>query len=144
MSRANELARWPDAKRPDALFAAQDRLRLRRAATEEGLASRLSEQIPQIEVCGAATGYPRGRGSGRRRFACRGVGRGRRVSSIKREVAQQQGEQGRFIFEIAAARRVIAERRLQIAQAEDEFQIEVLQELQAVGQKIAREQSLSM
>ncbi len=148
MVRTNELAQWPEAERLEVLFAAQDRLRSRRAATQVGLAARLGEQVAQLEVQiegleaqRLATGRQLeilvGEQADVDALLADGLVEAGRVNSIKREVARLQGEQGRLLSEIAAARTAISERRLQITQAADEFQTEVLQELQAVGQKIA-------
>ena len=146
--RPPALASWPKTEPLDDLFAAQERLRRSRAAAREGLAARLGEQISQLDeqISGLAAQRQAVReeleilaSEGRDVDAlfADGLVQIVRVNTIKRDLAKLRGEQGRIIAEIAGARTAIAERRTQIAQGEDEFQTEVLEQLRSVGLQIA-------
>lgn len=137
-----------DQARLDTLLLAQKRLMASRAATREGLAARLEEQIEQtgIQIEGLEAqkqavakqhALLEQEGAGVEKLYAAGLIEVSRVNAINREISRLDGEAGRLIAEIAAAKTSIAERRLQITQIADEFQTEVLQELQATGQKIA-------
>lgn len=142
------LESWPETERLKVLIAAQQRLLHTRADVRKGLVARLEEQIEQtenqiqgLEAQGRALQEQNailvGEREGLEKLYTDGLVEVGRVNMVRREVAQNEGEAGRLISEIAGARTMIAERRLQITQAADEFQTELLQEQQENGQKIA-------
>ena len=61
-----------------------------------------------------------------------------RVTSLRRERAQLQGDHGGLTSQIAQAHESISERKIQILQIEEESRAEVLQLLQAVRSRIAQ------
>lgn len=139
---------WADPVQFEALLAAQDLLRLSRAATRAGLASQLSEQIAQIEQqIGGLESQRQGvseqlqslvaEGGDIDALFAQGLVQASRVNTIKRSLAELRGEEGRITAEIASARTRIAERRTQIAQEADAFQTDVLEQLRTAGQQIA-------
>lgn len=67
----------------------------------------------------------------------RGLVQAARFNTMFREVASLEGERARVLSEIAEARALIAERRIQISQISYDFQAELLDNLQAVRQAIA-------
>jgi HlyD family secretion protein len=60
-----------------------------------------------------------------------------RVNELRRSRAQLEGEHGRLTAEIAGARANIAEKQVLRVQIHDQFQSEVLEELQTVNQSVA-------
>ena len=61
-----------------------------------------------------------------------------RVTALRREKAQLQGDHGGLISQIAQAHESISERKIQILQIEEESRAEVLQLLQEVRSRIAQ------
>lgn len=61
-----------------------------------------------------------------------------RVTALRREKAQLQGEQGGLTSQIAQAHESISERKIQILQIEEESRAEVLELLQEVRSRIAQ------
>lgn len=143
------LARdWPADAELDVLMAAQDRLRISRKAALDGQLARMAEQVSQIELqieglesqkqgVDAELAILTAERKDLEGLLERGLVEASRVNAIKREEAQRFGERGRIIAEIAGARAAIAERGVIRVQTVDEFQSEVLTNLQDVGQKIA-------
>jgi HlyD family secretion protein len=60
-----------------------------------------------------------------------------RVNDLGREKARLEGEAGRLVAQVAAARTQIAERKAQMAQNAADFDAEVLEQLRTVGGEIA-------
>lgn len=132
----------------DGLFSAQQRLLTMRAATQRGIGAQLEEQIRQLDI--QVEGLESEALAVRDQLAiledeltkietllADGLVEAGRVNTTKREVARLQGEGGRIKATIASARTAISERQLQIAQRADEFQTQVLEDMQSAGQRIA-------
>ncbi|HEY8576842.1 MAG TPA: HlyD family type I secretion periplasmic adaptor subunit [Devosia sp.] len=60
-----------------------------------------------------------------------------RVTTLNKQRAQLEGERGQLISVVAGAKATISERRLQIAQLDDDFLAEALEQLQAARRTIA-------
>ncbi len=61
-----------------------------------------------------------------------------RVISLNRDNARLRGEHGNLIAQIAQVREAIGERKIQILQVEEDFQAEILEQLQDVRTRIAQ------
>jgi HlyD family secretion protein len=139
---------WPEDALLAALFESQDSLRQSRKAATDGQVARLNEQILQQERL--IEGLQAQQAAGKQQLdmlttESQNLGKlledklieASKVNSIKRDLAQIQGEQGRILAAIASAGASIAELQLQRAQVHDDFKSEVLTELQATNQAIA-------
>jgi HlyD family secretion protein len=146
--RPAELAGWSKSLNLDRLFSEQETLRATRAAAKQNLVARLEEQ--RVQIGGQIEGLEAQLAASVQELAIisaeerdvgllyqQGLVQIGRLNTMKRDQARLEGEKGRIIAEIAAARAAIAEREVQQAQTEDDFQAEVLEELQAAGQQIA-------
>jgi HlyD family secretion protein len=139
---------WPEDALLSALFESQDSLRQSRKAATDGQVARLNEQISQQERL--IEGLQAQQAAGKQQLdmlttESQNLGKlledklieASKVNSLKRDLAQIQGEQGRILAAIASAGASIAELQLQRAQVHDDFRSEVLTELQTTNQAIA-------
>jgi HlyD family secretion protein len=139
---------WPEDAVLSALFESQDHLRLSRKAATDGQVARLNEQISQQERL--IEGLKAQQTAGKRqldmltsesqnlsKLLADKLIEASKVNSLKRELAQVEGEQGRISAAIASAGASIAELELQRAQVYDDFKSEVLTELQTTNQAVA-------
>ncbi len=139
---------WSNDPGLNRLLADQERLRQSRQASLAGQFARVDEQVTQLEQ--QIEGLTAQRGSVSEQLAIanaeaediaglykKQLVQASRINDIKRQQAQLSGEQARLDAEIAAARASIAERRALAEQARQEFQSQVLNDLQAVNHEIA-------
>ena len=156
------LSTWPDQEELRALFTAQEKLRVSRLDSIEGQTARMDEQVSQIEqqiigleaqqdAIGQQLEIINAESADLDELFKQGLVQISRVNDIKREQSRLIGEKGRIFAEIAASRAGIAERAVVNAQVIDDFQSQVLTDLQDVGvtvaellqQKIAAEDRLA-
>jgi HlyD family secretion protein len=146
--RQPALADWPAKAELERLLAVQEQLRQSRAAARRGYREQLEEQVSQLEE--QITGLEAQRSAAAKELEIlldegedveelleQGLVQATRLNTIRRDAARLEGEQGRLAAAIATARMAISERRAQIAQVDDEFQSQVLEEQRAVGLQIA-------
>ena len=143
-----ELEALPNIEHNRALFAAEDRLRVSRAASLSTQMAQLGEQIIQLEnqVAGlhaqrdavaAQTGILNEQLERLSALVSQGLVEASRVSDLRRQIAQLDGESARIATEIARGNAATSERRLQVSQVQESYQSEVLGQLQETGQEIA-------
>ena len=143
-----ELEALPNIEHNRALFAAEDRLRVSRAASLSTQMAQLGEQIIQLEnqVAGlhaqrdavaAQTGILNEQLERLSALLSQGLVEASRVSDLRRQIAQLDGESARIATEIARGNAATSERRLQVSQVQESYQSEVLGQLQETGQEIA-------
>jgi HlyD family type I secretion membrane fusion protein len=119
-----------------------------RRASIEGRRTQLSEQIRQIETQVEGLGAQRdataeeiliieGELASLVDLEEQGLVRATRVNELRRDRSALKGEHGRLVSEIARARETIGERRIQALQIVDEFNAEVLEQLQDTRSQIA-------
>jgi HlyD family secretion protein len=156
------LESFPDQAELKRLFEAQEKLRVSRLASIEGQTARMDEQVAQIEqqiigleaqqsAIGQQLEIVNAESADLDELFAQGLVQISRVNDIKREQSRLIGEQGRIFAEIASSRAAIAERQVVNAQVVDDFQSQVLTDLQDVGvtvaellqQKIAAEDRLA-
>ncbi|HCO54077.1 MAG TPA: HlyD family type I secretion periplasmic adaptor subunit [Pelagibacterium sp.] len=148
MEWTSELDALPNMEHNRVLFAAEDRLRQSRAAGLSTQVAQLGEQIVQLEnqVAGlhaqrdavvAQTEILTEQLDRLSALLSQGLVEASRVSDLRRQIAQLDGERARITTEIARGNAATAERRLQISQVEESYQSEVLGQLQETGQQIA-------
>lgn len=139
---------WPADPELDALYAAQDKLRLSRASGIKGQQSRLDEQIAQLSV--QIDGYQAQRDAIESQLAitaaeakdvedlyAKNLVQLTRVNALRRSQAELEGQLGSIDAQMAGVRAAIAEREVAREQVSDDFQSQVLTDLQAVTQQIA-------
>lgn len=143
-----KLEALPNIEHNRALFAAEDRLRVSRAASLSTQMAQLGEQIIQLEnqVAGlhaqrdavaAQTGILNEQLERLSALLSQGLVEASRVSDLRRQIAQLDGESARIATEIARGNAATSERRLQVSQVQESYQSEVLGQLQETGQEIA-------
>lgn len=142
------LGQLPDRERNQALFTAQERLRLARAATLENQSAQLVEQIAQFEnqiegleaqarAIDTEIGIVSEQVATMSTLFEQGHIESSRLADIERQLARLEGDSARTRTEIARSRAAISERILQKTQLHETFLGEVLGQLQEVGQAIA-------
>jgi HlyD family secretion protein len=148
MTWPGALDQLPDAVRNLAIFEAEDRLRVSRAATFAHQTGQLNEQVVQLE--NQIAGLEAQHGAIARQLEIvseqlqafetllsQRLMEASRVVEIRSHAAQLEGEQARVLTEIARGRAAIAEKKLQISQAAESVQTDALTGLQEINQKIA-------
>jgi HlyD family secretion protein len=138
----------PDRDRSREMFEAEQRLRDSRASALSSQSAQLQEQVVAIE--GQIVGLTAQRDAIAAEMAIvepelerledlysKGLLEVVRVTSLKREQTQLEGNRASADAEIARARATIAERNLQVSQLGDSFQSDVLSELQKINQSVA-------
>jgi HlyD family secretion protein len=139
---------WPDRPALERLLAAQEQLRTSRAAGQRSLAAQIEEQIAQLgeqieglqaehEAVEAQLAIISGEAADAAALLERSLTPVSRVNDLGREKARLEGEAGRLVAQVAAARTQIAERKAQKAQNAADFDAEVLEQLRTVGGEIA-------
>jgi HlyD family secretion protein len=139
---------WPADPVLSALLESQDNLRRSRKAATDGQVARLNEQISQQERL--IEGLQAQQAAGKQqidmlttesqnlsKLLTDKLIEASKVNSLKRDLSQAEGEQGRLSAAIASAGASIAELELQRAQVYDDFKSEVLTELQTTNQAVA-------
>lgn len=148
MEWTSALDALPNMEHNRVLFAAEDRLRASRAAALSTQVAQLGEQIVQLEnqVAGlraqrdavlAQTAILNEQLERLSALLSQGLVEASRVSDLRRQIAQLDGESARIMTEIARGNAATAERRLQVSQVQESYQSEVLGQLQETGQQIA-------
>ncbi|WP_417584887.1 HlyD family type I secretion periplasmic adaptor subunit [Pelagibacterium sp.] len=148
MAWPTQLDTMPEIERNRLLFAAEDRLRASRAAALSTQVAQLGEQIVQLENQVAGLDAQRSAVIAQTEILdeqlerlsallAQGLIEASRVSDLRRQVAQLDGEGARITTEIARGNAATAERRLQISQVQESYQSEVLGQLQETGQQIS-------
>ncbi|WP_421950935.1 HlyD family type I secretion periplasmic adaptor subunit [Pelagibacterium sp.] len=148
MEWTSALDALPNMEHNRVLFAAEDRLRASRAAALSTQVAQLGEQIVQLEnqVAGlraqrdavlAQTTILNEQLERLSALLSQGLVEASRVSDLRRQIAQLDGESARIMTEIARGNAATAERRLQVSQVQESYQSEVLGQLQETGQQIA-------
>ena len=129
-------------------MAAQERLRLSRAAGQRSLAMQIEEQIAQMgeQIAGleaerkaveAQLRIIAGEAEDAAALLRQNLTQVSRVNDLEREKARLEGEAGSLVAQVAGARTEIAERKAQMAQNAAAFDADVLEQLRAVGGQIA-------
>lgn len=148
MEWTSALDALPNMEHNRVLFAAEDRLRASRAAALSTQVAQLGEQMVQLEnqVAGlraqrdavlAQTAILNEQLERLSALLSQGLVEASRVSDLRRQIAQLDGESARIMTEIARGNAATAERRLQVSQVQESYQSEVLGQLQETGQQIA-------
>jgi HlyD family secretion protein len=130
------------------LLAAQDRLRASRQSVRDSRNRQLEEQIVQLGVQIEGLEAQHSAVSRQAELMAEEVRDmehlfaqslidASRLKAVQRELARLEGDKGRLVADMAAARAAIAEKEFQIAQSTDEFQASVLEQLQTVNQQVA-------
>jgi HlyD family secretion protein len=142
------LDTWPDRPALERLVAAQEQLRLSRAAGQQSLAAQITEQIAQLgeQIEGleaerqAVEGQLRiiaGEAEDAAALLKQNLTQVSRVNDLEREKARLEGEAGSLVAQVAAARTQIAGKKAEMAQNAAAFDADVLEQLRAVGGQIA-------